>query len=40
MRNRFNGSRISLALAAAAVSAVVTASIPTTAGQSERARTV
>ena len=40
MRNRFNGSRISLALAAAAVSAVVTASIPTTAGQSERGRTV
>ena len=40
MRNRFNGSSISLALAAAAVSAVVTASIPGIEGQSERGRTV
>ena len=33
MRNRFNGSNVSLALAAAAASAVVTASITTAAGQ-------
>ena len=38
MRNRFNGSNVSLALAAAASSAVVTASIKTTAGQSQRGR--
>ncbi len=33
MRNRFNGSNVSLALADAAASAVVTASLTTTAGQ-------
>ena len=40
MRDRWNGSSIPVALAAAAVGAVVTASITSIAGQSEAGRTV